>query len=332
MEITLLLTQYHRPLSVAAIVDFFESVNSFYKQDSGREFFDIKLACLEGGEAFDNNIAFPVASIEKTDMVLIPAFKTGDLPTFLQANYPLISWLQKQFQKEAEIASFCTGAYLLAISGLLNGRKATTHVNAAGEFGKQFPDVILVKDEVVTDDGGIYTSGGATSSFHLMLHLIEKYCGSEMTLRAAKYFAIDPDRKRQSHFATFAPTKHQDKIIASAQEQMAKAFSEINTVDELIKELPVSKRNFIRRFKSATGNTPLEYLQHIRIEASKKILENTATSISEAMYDVGYSDSKAFRKLFKRIVGLTPRAYKKKFETQSLPVFNTEGQLSPELT
>lgn len=331
MEITLLLTQHHRPLSVAAILDFFESVNSFYKQDSGSEFFNIQLACAEGGGGFDNKAALPLSSIASTDLVLIPAFKNGDLPSFLQANHSIISWLQQQFQNEAEIASFCTGAYMLAVSGLLNGRKATTHVNAAGEFGKQFPEVILVKDEVVTDDGGIYTSGGATSSFHLMLHLLEKYCGREMALRASKYFAIDPDRKRQSHFATFVPVRHQDKIIATAQEQMEKAFSEINTVDELIKELPVSKRNFIRRFKSATGNTPLEYLQHIRIEASKKILENTDASITEVMYDVGYSDSKAFRKLFKRIVGLTPRAYKKKYENQSLPMYKSQINLSPEL-
>ncbi len=330
MDITLLLTQYHRPLSVAALLDFFESVNAFYKHDVGNPFFNIQLACMEEGGAFDNKAFVPLSSIENTDLIFIPAFKTGDLPTYLQANYPLIPWLHEQFQKKAEIASFCTGAYLLAVSGLLNGRKATTHVNAAGEFERQFPEVILVKDEVVTDDGGIYTSGGATSSFHLMLHILEKFCGREMAVRASKYFAIDPDRKRQTHFASFAPVRHHDKIIADVQEQMEKTFADIHTVDEVIRDFPVSKRNFIRRFKLATGKTPLEYLQNIRIEASKKILECSDASIAEAMYDVGYSDAKAFRKLFKRIVGLTPRAYKKRFEINVRVVLDSEASFTHE--
>lgn len=330
MEITLLLTQYHRPLSVAALLDFFESVNAFYKQDIGSVFFDINIACAEEGVGFDNYIPKPLAAVVNTDLILIPAFKSGDLPAYLKANYQLIPWLHEQFQKKAEIASFCTGAYLLAVAGLLNGKRATTHVNAVHEFKKQFPEVLLEKDEVVTDDDGIYTSGGATSSFHLMLYLLEKFCGREMAVKASKYFAIDPDRKRQSHFASFVPVRHQDRIIASAQEQMEKVFFEINTVDELIKDLPVSKRNFIRRFKMATGNTPLEYLQHIRIEASKKILENSNASITEVMYEVGYSDAKAFRKLFKRIVGLTPRAYKKKFEINANPALDAEMGLATE--
>lgn len=330
MEITLLLTQYHRPLSVAALLDFFESVNSFYKQDTGKAFFSINIAGAEEGAGFDNYTSQSLSSIGKTDMILVPAFKSGDLPAYLNANRQLIPWLQQQFQKKAEIASFCTGAYLLAVSGLLNGKKATTHVGAVSEFEKQFPEVMLQKDAVVTDDGGIYTSGGATSTFHLMLYLLEKFCGREMAVRTSKYFAIDPDRKRQSHFATFSPVRHHDKIIAGAQEQMEKAFSEINTVDEVIKDFPVSKRNFIRRFKVATGNTPLEYLQHVRIEASKKILENSNASITDVMYEVGYSDAKTFRKLFKRIVGITPRAYKKKFEINADPATVTDAHLTLE--
>lgn len=313
MELTLLLTRYYRPLSVAALLDFFESVNSFYLQENQKKFFNISIVSPVKGSVFENYTAVPLSAATKPDLILVPAFENGNLPLYLKSNYMLIPWLNEQYQKQIEIASFCTGAYMLAVSGLLNGKKATTHVNTIHEFKKQFPEVLLVKDEVVTDDHGIYTSGGATSSFHLMLYLLEKYCGRDMSIRASKFFAIDPDRKRQSHFATFIPSRHNDKIIMEAQEQMEKFYSEIDTVDELIRELPVSKRNFIRRFKLATGNTPLEYLQNIRVEASKKLLENTRSSISEVMYNVGYSDAKAFRKLFKRIVGLTPRDYREKF-------------------
>ena len=329
MKITLLLTQYYRPLSVAALLDFFESVNSFYLQERGKEFFHITLASPEKGFVIENYSPLPLSVDTKPNLILIPAFRSGNLPLYLKSNYMLIPWLNEQYQKKVEIASFCTGAYMLAASGLLNGKKATTHVNATDEFKKQFPEVLLVKDEVVTDDNGIYTSGGATSSFHLMLYLLEKYCGREMAIKASKFFAIEPDRKKQSHFATFTPVRHNDKVIAQAQDQMEKLYSEIGTLDGLIKELPVSKRNFIRRFKLATGNTPLEYLQNIRVEASKSLLEDTGLSIAEVMYNVGYSDTKAFRKLFKRIVGLTPRDYRDKFVIKEGGRQERKGSLTP---
>ena len=250
-------------------------------------------------------------------IILIPAFTSDNMQASLMANQKCIPHLVAQYQKGACLGSFCTGAFLLGASGLLNGKIATTHVDASDGFANAFPDVKLKADKTVTQDGRLYTSGGATSSFHLLLHLIHEYCGREMAIRIAKVFAIDMDRENQSYFSTFQPSKdHTDELVATAQRKIEQNYHDAATIEELIKDIPTSRRNIVRRFKLITGITPIEYLQQTRIEAAKQLLEKTSQQMNEIIYSSGYNDAKAFRKVFKKSVGMTPTQYREKFQVR----------------
>jgi transcriptional regulator GlxA family with amidase domain len=320
IQLALLVTNKHRMLSVVAILDVFESVNRFYRSDGQPDFFDIKLY-TPGQVAipYGAHTVIPIAEAEKPDLIFIPAFASEDITSAIGENSALIPWLHQQYERGAEIASFCTGAFLLAATGLLNGKRATTHINATIPFSTTFPYVLLTADAVVTDDHRTYTSGGATSSFHLMLYLIRNYCGKEMATRIAKMFAIDMDRENQMYFGTFEPAlNHGDGIVNMAQQRIEKEYQDGRTIEELIQDIPASRRNVVRRFKQATGVTPIEYLQKTRIEAAKKLLEQTDQSVLEVMLNSGYNDLKSFRQLFKKSAGLTPKDYRAKFNVTKM--------------
>jgi len=168
--------------------------------------------------------------------------------------------------------------------------------------------------QTVTVDGRCYVSGGSTSTFHLLVLLIQKYCGNDIAIRIAKIFAIDMDRHVQSYFSTFRPNyTHNDDLVKKIQRKIEDDFLEINTIEEVIKDLPASRRNILRRFKHVTGIPPIEYLQQIRIESAKKQLELTNQSISEVISHTGYTDPKSFRRTFNKLVGMKPLEYRDKF-------------------
>lgn len=318
MKLAILLTKEHRLLSVAAIVDVFESVNRFSREDDKNEPFTISLLAQDDAsvdyEGYAVNIPAPD---EEYDIILIPAFKP-DGPA-VEQNLQWIPWLLHQYTGGAAIASFCTGAFLLAATGLLNGRPATTHINAEAAFKHHFPDVLVHADAVVTEKDRIYTSGGATNSFHLMMRLVEIYCGRQMAVRAAKLFSIDLDRNTQTYFGSFCPIEdHSDELVKLAQQEIKKNFGKGSTIEEIITDVPASRRNLVRRFKQVTGITPIEYLQKTRIEAAKKLLEESRYTILEVMMESGYNDLKTFRSLFKKNVGMTPKSYREKFSGQAV--------------
>ncbi len=259
-----------------------------------------------------------IHDVDKTDLVVIPALD-GDLTKALEENKDFIPWIQNQYKGGAEVASLCVGAFLLASTGLLQGRKCATHWVAANEFRRMFPDIDLVTERVVTDDQGIYTSGGAYSYLTLVLYLIEKYVGRSAAIYCAKIFAIDIDRESQSPFMMFSGQKdHEDESIKKAQSYIEQNFHERITVDELASMLALSRRNLERRFKKATANTVIEYIQRVKIEAAKMSLESSRENVNEVMYKVGYSDTKSFRNTFKRITGLSPIQYRSKYNREVL--------------
>lgn len=315
MKLGILLTEEHRLLSVAAILDVFETVNRFNEQEKGVPYFDIRL--LHFGtisQTYSDYKLWDVALEDEYDIILIPAFKQDSLPDALQENAKWVSWLLHQYVLGAAVASFCTGAFLLASTGLLDDKPATTHINAEYAFANAFPNVRLQADAVVTEENKIYTSGGATNSFHLMMRLIEIYCSRKMAVKVAKVFSIDLDRTQQSYFGTFAPIEdHGDDLVKQTQDGIKKNFREANTIEEIITDVPASRRNLVRRFKQVTGITPIEYLQKTRIEAAKQLLEHSRQSVMEVMFESGYNDLKSFRTLFKKNVGMTPTAYREKF-------------------
>lgn len=254
-----------------------------------------------------------IQDVKKTDLIIIPAMH-GDMQKAMEANKDFIPWILQHYKAGAEVASFCIGTFFLAATGLLNGKKCATHWIAANDFRAMFPEANLVDDKILTEEDGLYTSGGAYSFLNLIAYLIEKYAGRDMAILISKAFMIDIDRFSQSPFIIFTGQKaHDDEPIKKAQELIEANFQDKMTVDELAAQLCIGRRNLERRFKKATANTVVEYIQRVKIEAAKKNLETGRKNVNEVMYDVGYSDTKAFRTVFKKITGLSPIEYRNKY-------------------
>lgn len=303
----------------------FSAVNLFLLSAGQSPLFDVALVGTKK-EVQLNNGSYSVHTdrqlkeVTKTDLIIIPAL-FGDMQTGIEKNKVLVPWIQEQYENGAEVASLCVGAFLLASTGLLNGKKCSTHWGFQNEFREMFPDVELVDGSIVTEEKGIYSSGGANSYWNLLLHLVEKYTNRQTAILASKYFAIDIDRSSQAAFAMFKGQKeHADEAIKKAQEYIEKNIQEKITIDELAKLAAISRRTFERRFRLATNNSVLEYIQRIKIESAKRQFENSRKNIAEVMYDVGYTDTKAFRDLFKKLTGLTPIEYRNKYNKQAVAV------------
>ncbi len=249
----------------------------------------------------------------QTDLILIPA-PHGDLRAAVALNQPLIGWIKQQHAGGAEVASLCLGAFLLAATGLLDGRPCATHWLGAAQLAEMYPAVRVVAEQVITGEAGLYSSGGAYSYLNLVLYLIEKHVGRELAVACAKVFQIDFGRRSQSPFVIFQGQKdHADELIRRAQEFIEQHVAARLSVEELAAHSCLSRRNFERRFKKATSNTVAEYVQRVKIEAAKTSLETAQHNVSEVMYAVGYADTKAFRTLFKRLTGVSPVAYRNRY-------------------
>jgi transcriptional regulator GlxA family with amidase domain len=210
---------------------------------------------------------------------------------------------------------------LLASTGLLNGKECSSHWRTANEFREMFPEVTLVDGRIVTEQQGLFSSGGATSYWSLLLYLVEKYAGRETAIIASKVYALEIDRKSQSPFIMFSgQKKHEDDPIREAQEFIEKNVTEKISVEDLAGKYAIGRRHFERRFKKATNNTPVEYIQRVKIEAAKKCFETSRKNVNEVMYEVGYLDTKAFRTVFKRITGLSPIEYRNRYNKESAVV------------
>lgn len=254
-----------------------------------------------------------IDDVKKTDLIIIPAMH-GDMTEAIEANKAFGPWIVEQYKNGAEIASLCIGAFFLASTGLLNGKQAATHWSLAGLFRRMYPEVNLVDDKIMTEDDGIYTSGGAYSYLNLVVYLIEKFAGRDIAILISKSFMIDIDRISQSPFIIFQGQKaHEDEPVKKAQEFIENNFAEKITVDQLADMLALGRRSLERRFKHATSNTVTEYIQRVKIEAAKKSFESSRKNINEVMYDVGYTDTKAFRTIFKKVTGLSPVEYRNKY-------------------
>jgi transcriptional regulator GlxA family with amidase domain len=310
---------------IAAIVDpryMFTAVNEFLKSAGKPPLFNVQLVGLtkevklsEG--LFSVHTDLLLSQVKKADLIIIPAI-SGELSSAIKKNEKFFPWIVKQYKEGAEVASLCLGAFLFASTGLLEGKKCSTHWLFANQFRSMFPDVTLVDSKIVTEQNGLYTSGGASSYWNLLLHLVEKYTNRETAILASKFFVLDIGRDSQSPFSIFKGQKiHNDPEIVKIQEYIEKNYHEKISVDELSKEFGIGRRTLERRFKKATNNTVIEYIQRVKIEASKKDLEVGRKTVSEVMYDVGYSDNKAFRDVFKKITGLSPIDYRNKFNRQT---------------
>ena len=297
----------------------FSMVNHFLKQSGKAEKFDVKLVGLEK-EMKLNDGTFTIQAdittdeLHETDLIIIPPM-SGNMLDDMHQNMGYTPWITQQYMKGAEIASLCVGSFILAATGLLSGHQCSTHWQSANEFRELFPDIELVDEKILTDYNGLYTSGGSNSYWNLLIYIIEKYAGRETSIWASKYFEVERDRDKQSLFVIFEGSKlHSDEAILTAQKHIESTFKQKVSVDELAVLTHMSRRTFQRRFEKATHLTVKEYIQKLRIEAAKKLLEENKLSVQEVMYEAGYSDAKAFRATFKKVSGVSPLVYRQKFK------------------
>jgi transcriptional regulator GlxA family with amidase domain len=307
--------------SVTGALQILARANEYSQKMGKRPGMEISIAGFETELKLDGGFfsIFPknILEIEKTDLVIIPSV-SHEYDLVIKNNSALIGWIREQYKKGAEIASICTGAFLLASTGLLDGKTCSTHWNAAADFRRLFPDIILHTDKLLTAERGIYTNGGAYSFLNLMLFLVEKEFDRPTAIFCSKVFQIDIERTSQSPFRIFQTQKnHGDELICRAQTYIEENLSRKISFEKLASDLAISRRNFDRRFSRAVGNTPVEYLQRVKVEVAKDTLEKGRKSIFEVMDEVGYSDDKAFREVFKRITGLSPLDYRAKFNRQT---------------
>jgi transcriptional regulator GlxA family with amidase domain len=297
----------------------FDKVNSFLDQSGKDAKFDVKLVGIEKEMKLNDGIFTIQADmttdeLKETDLVIIPPM-SGDMANDIHLNKDYVPWIIKQYQQGAEVASLCVGSFILADTGLLNGQQCSTHWQTANEFRQRFPEIELVDEKIITDHNGLYTSGGSNSYWNLLIYLIEKYADRETSIWASKYFEVERNRDSQSLFIIFEGSKmHHDEAVLTAQQYLESSFTEKISVDQLADMVHLGRRTFQRRFQKATHLTVKEYIQKLRIEAAKKLLEENNLTVNEVMYESGYSDTKAFRYTFKKVSGLSPLAYRKKFK------------------
>ena len=316
--------------SITGAYEILTRANQYWQSKGHESLFEIQLAGNShevdfNGGLFTVKPHISIQSVRQTDLIIIPSLNHQYLMA-IKENEMWREWLLMQYKNGAEIASICTGAFLLASTGLLDGKRCSTHWSLTDIFRQMFPKVILQPDQLMTDEAGLYTNGGAYSFLNLMIYLIEKYYDRATAIYCSKVFQIEIDRNTQSQFSIFTGQKlHNDEQVLLAQAYLEQNLNEKMSVEELSLKFNIGRRNFDRRFIKATGNTPVEYVQRLKIESAKKSFETNRKTIREVMFDVGYSDMKAFRAVFRKYTGLSPIQYKARYYKESLMVSQTKN-------
>ena len=293
-------------------------VNDFMKYQGKPPFYNVEIVGLEketalSGGLYNIHVNKTIDQVSKTDVIILPLL-CGDFSKAISKNKKYSDWLIAQYHDNAEIVCLCVGSFFLASTGLLNDRKCAVHWAVKNEFKTMFPDVRIIDDTIITDEKGIYTCGGGYSYLNLLLYIIEKHLGREISILASKMFEIDIERKSQNPFMIFIGQKrHGDEIVLKAQEHIENNPASAFTVDEICDKFSVGRRTFERRFKKCTGNSIAEYIQRVKVEFVKKHLETGRKTVNEIIYETGYNDVDAFRKVFKKFTDLSPIDYRKKF-------------------
>lgn len=309
---------------IAGVYEIFTTANAFNKRNSKEALFKIELASISSKAEIYKNLftvkpEVNISKITKTNLIIIPSTLIRSYKDTVKENQLLIDWIERQYKEGAEVASMCSGAFVLALSGLLDGKNCSTHWAFADAFRTMFPKVNLQTDQLITDENGIYTNGGAYSFLNLAIYLVEKYYDRQTAIYCSKIFQIEMDRNSQSAFTIFTGQKlHEDETVKKAQSYIESKLNEKISVNHLSSRFSVGRRNFDRRFIKATGNTPLEYMQRVKVESAKKAFETNRKTINEVMYEVGYSDVKAFREVFRKITGMSPIEYKGKYNKEAM--------------
>jgi transcriptional regulator GlxA family with amidase domain len=258
------------------------------------------------------------AQVPRTDIVILPSVMLPNEQWPAERHVQLAQWLRQQYQQGAILCSACTGVFPLLQTGLFDQATVTCHWAYANNLRRAYPAAKLCIDKtlIVTGPDNRLVMSGASGSWHdLALYLIERFSGPVTASAVAKFFLLNRHPEGQAAYATFQEdTGHGDAAIARVQAWLSEHWRDGVPVEQLARQADMTERSFKRRFKSATGHTPVDYVQHLRIERAKQHLENSMYPVDEIAAKVGYEEPAFFRKLFKRITGLTPRAYRRKFQ------------------
>lgn len=325
-HLTILIPDGQSTLSTAACIagaaEMFTEANNYWRKTDREPLFTIDLGgAAEKCEIYNGHITLtptaPVSRIKRSDLIIIPSTLIRSYETAAAGNQALIQWVIEQYKEGAEIASMCAGAFVLATAGLLDGKSCSTHWSFENNFRTLFPNIDLQIGKLITDEDGIYTNGGAYSFLNLLIYLIEKHYDRPTAIYCSKIFQVDIDRQSQSPFSIFAGQRsHGDDVIREAQAYIESNLNEKISIEQLSARFALGRRNFDRRFIKATGNTPLEYQQRVKVESAKRAFETSRKTINEVMYEVGYSDTKAFREVFKKVTGLSPLEYRERYNSK----------------
>ncbi len=303
---------------ILGVLDILAFANSQHKSKKGKDLFEIEIIS-ETGKPVNSFSKFPIQAQRsiKTkfqyELLYVPGF-VGDLEGLLLKEKKLINWLKQQYKKGSILTAACNGNFLLAEAGVMNGKKATTHWSLIEVFRKRYKEIMLEPEKIIVDNGSIVSAAGITAYFNLALFLIERYGSKELALTSAKIFLVDSGRKIQTPYQMYHVSKnHGDEEIVSVQDWLEKNFNENVTLDKMMNVCNLGKKTLMRRFKKVTGETPLIYLQKLRIENAKRLLESKKDSFNEITWKVGYNDVSSFHKVFKSETGLTPIEYRSKF-------------------
>lgn len=324
-HLSILIPEGHLILdTIVGTLNLFKMANSYSKRigKTREDVFDIDLVALTKApitchKFFEVKPTKTLKEVAHTNLIIITSI-VGNIEDALLKNELLIDWIKmKRIEHDAEIVSLCRSAFILAETGLLNGKSCATHWEVHQQFQEKYAKINLLPERIISEDNGIYSSGGAYSFLNMIIYLIEKYYGRETAIWCSKMAEIDFDRINQNQFVIFSGQKeHADEVIKEVQLYIEENFEEKISVEGLARKFAISNRNFIRRFKKATQNTPFEYIQRVKVEVAKKSFESTTLNINQVMYNVGYNDVKAFRKLFKKYTGLSPLEYRRKFNRE----------------
>lgn len=306
--------------SIALPTDIFHAAGTFWNRLHKQRLtpqFKVNIATLDGRPircqstiSITPDCSF--AQLPKTDLLMIAPIT--DLGSPLLTDTKLHKKLVQLHEAGIILASICTGSFILAATRLLNNKSATTHWGVQRYFRRKYPEVDLTIDKTVTDEGSLLCSGGANAGADLSLYLVKKFCGNEIVHRCSRALLLDPNRSSQAQYERYDfSSKHNDISISKAQEWLEQNYAEDITINSLANQLAMSRRTFERRFKKATGISPIRYLQKLRIENAKILLETSDNSFDEITYSVGYEDPSTFRKVFQRNSGLSPSSYREKF-------------------
>lgn len=315
MHVTLLLAEHCSAASASLALEVLSAANLFADTPP----FELVSASCDGQDvnAWGGQVLRvdrALGDIAHTDLVVIPGFLftlKDALPAF--AGYG--PWLRQQHGQGAVLASMCTAAFMLAETGLLEDTRATTHWAFAELFRRRYTEVDLDPTQIVCEDNRLVTSGGASAAMDLLLHLVRRFASLELAQTCGKYLLVDTARSEQSVYVMWSlPKSHGDSDVLRVQNWLEAHFEQPLLIDDVARQFGFGVRNFKRRFKDATGYTPLTYLQTLRLEKAKQLLESTRMTLDSITYKVGYEDGNSFRRLFRQRVGLLPAAYRKKFQ------------------